>query len=128
MKMLLFVMCLTLLSLSGCATTPSAGNSRSSDLEVLRLGIHAMTEPRQVQGAVKKPSEVKDFGESLNFNVEAYSVMWLQWQDQKRLRTFADSAILAIAKARMDACGWLNLRCQARQRASLRSLQPVPAP
>lgn len=99
------------LSLSACGTRPVRVEQRATDLQVLKLGVKALTEPRVVSGPVQHPDQAKDNGELMDLALDLDDIAFLSNEDKRRLRQFVFEAADAIDKARRPACRWYQLAC-----------------
>lgn len=111
-KMLLLVLGVMLLSLSGCATPPVRDVSSASDLEMMRLGVHALTKPRQIAGKYQHLDEATTTDEAYTFGGNAEEAFWLSERDKAGLKEFVDNALDLIAKSRRAPCPRWKFWCK----------------
>jgi len=116
-----------LLCLSACGTQPVRVASPTTDLQILQLGVHTLTEPREVAGPIKHPDEAEKNGQLMAVATDLDDLAWLDEKDKVRVRSFVDQAVILIAQGRAEACSWWNLACRHRRRASLAPLASPPA-
>lgn len=115
-RILLLVLGLTVLCLSACATSPERVGSRGTDLEVMRLGVRALAQPREPQGAVTKPEDAATTEQAWNLLLELDDIKYLSNGDKARIATFVDQAVTAIQKSRQLACRWYQFSCKKQNR------------
>lgn len=114
------------LSLSACVTQPVRVASPTTDLQILQLGVHTLTEPREVAGDIKHPDEAETNHQLMAVATDLDDVAWLSNQDKVRLRSFVDSALVIIAQSQQVACSWWNIACRHRQKAVVAPLMTKP--
>lgn len=116
MKMVMLLLSLTIASLSGCAS--STTKPQSTDLQIVRMGVRALTEPVEVEGKIKKRRDAET-GEDL-WNLSGRQDDALQKSNRRALRTyqFVDEALAAIEEARQGACSRWNVLCRMKRRTS----------
>lgn len=107
----LFFLGVLALCLSACATSPANDVSNGSDLDVLVMGVDAMTEPRGEN--LKQPENVTDTEEAWHLLLDLDDVKWLSNRDKAGIRKFVRGAVERIKESR-KACTsfdrWFNLR------------------
>lgn len=106
---------LTLLFLTSCASSPASDASPATDLAVLRLGVQALTQPRQPNGDIQRAEDAKTSGQVFNYALDLEDVNWLQNDDKARLRTFVTKSLDTIEASRFT-CRWYELACRRRLR------------
>ena len=86
----------------GCATTPTVrhGDEASTDLQIIRLGIEALTEPREVAGPIQHREQAATNGELWLLSGRQEDALQLAEGDKRRARTFVLESLGAIEKAR----------------------------
>lgn len=126
--MRLLLLGMPLLFLQGCAQQPVRVAAPTTDLQILQLGVHALTEPRAVAGPIQHPDQAETNGQLMSVATDLDDVHWLDEQDKTRLRTFVDKAVVLIGQSRAAVCGWWNVACKRRNRASLAPLEVVRPP
>ena len=112
MKTKAFAIGLMALCLSACASLPSAGDSRATDLEVMRLGVKALAQPREPQGAVRNPDEAESTEQAWNLLLELDDIKFHSNGDKHRNYEYGDEAVKTIAKSRQRACRFYQLKCK----------------
>lgn len=107
-------------SLSACATSHVAGTARDTDLELLRLGVDALTTPRQSAGAIQHPHQARSEDELMAVALDLDDLSWLAEADKARTRAFVHSAVEAIRVSRVPACAWWQVACKREARTRLK--------
>lgn len=91
---------------SGCATSPAHDARPATDLQVLRLGVQALTEPRSPAGSVQRLEDAATVGETWDYAADLEDALWLSNRDKANLRQFVDKATAAIESSRLPECRW----------------------
>lgn len=106
MRILTWLLLAIVLSTPGCATSPARDAPPATDLQVLRLGVKALTEPRRPAGDVQHLDEAETEGEVWDYAGDVEEALWLAERDKARVRTFVDEATAAIEESRLPPCRW----------------------
>ena len=99
------------LCLSACGTLPAKDVSTGSDLDVLVMGVDAMTEPRGEE--LKNPEDVTDTEEAWNLLLDLDDIKWLSNRDKAGIRKFVRGAVDRIKLSRRECTTfdrWFNRR------------------
>lgn len=107
-----FAIGLMAVCLSACASLPDAADSRATDLEVLRLGVKALAQPREVQGAIQNPEDAENTEQAWDLLLKLDDIKYLSNGDKQRIYTFVDDSLKLIAKSRQRVCRWYQLKCK----------------
>ena len=102
----LFVSFALCLSLTSCATSPASDVRPATDLQVLRLGVDALTQPRLPAGDVQRLEDAATVGQAWDYAADLEDALWLSNRDKANLRTFVDKATAAIEQSRLPECRW----------------------
>ena len=94
------------LSLTACATSPARDVRPATDLQVLRLGVDALTQPRLPAGDVQRLEDAATVGQAWDYAADLEDALWLSNRDKANLRTFVEKASAAIEESRLPACRW----------------------
>lgn len=116
MKIKQFVIGVLVLFLSACATLPTAADSRATDLEVMRLGVKALAQPREPQGAIRNPEDATTNEQAFDLLLQLDDIKYLSNEDKRRIYEFVDAAVKAIAKSRQQTCRWYQLKCKKQNK------------
>lgn len=95
-----------LASLTACATSPVHDARPATDLQVLRLGVQALTEPRSPAGSIQRLEDAATVGETWDYAGDLEDALWLSNRDKANLRTFVEKATAAIETSRLPECRW----------------------
>lgn len=127
MKMPLLVLGLLLVFLTGCGHTAARRDPPpSTDLQVLMLGVKALTEPNEVQGPIQHREQAETNGDLWVLSGRQDDVIDLEHDDKRRLRQFIAEAVAAIERGRQPECRWWQFGCK-REREASPLLNPEPA-
>ena len=94
------------LSLTACARSPVRDVLPATDLQVLRLGVQALTEPRSPAGSVQRLEDAATVGQAWDYAGDLEDALWLSNRDKGNLRTFVEKASAAIETSRLPECRW----------------------
>lgn len=122
----LFALGLMLLFLPACGSLHVRADAPATDLQVLKLGVEAMTQPRNPQGPVARAEDAETTGQAWGLLLELEDVDYLHEQDKQNVRAFVNKAVDAIAASRVGPCRWWQWQCRARQRAAQGPRSPLP--
>lgn len=92
--------------LTACATSPASDVRPATDLQVLRLGVDALTQPRLPAGDVQRLEDAATVGQAWDYAADLEDALWLSNRDKANLRTFVDKATAAIEQSRLPECRW----------------------
>jgi hypothetical protein len=98
--------CGLLLSLTACGTLPAKDAPPATDLQVLRLGVEALTAPRTPAGAVQRLEDAATVGEAWDYAGDVEEALWLAEADKVRVREFVGKAAAAMEASRLPECRW----------------------
>lgn len=104
----LWLICALALSLTACATSPVHDARPATDLQVLRLGVQALTEPRAPAGSVQRLEDAATVGETWDYAGDLEDALWLSNRDKLNLRQFVNKATAAIEASRLPECRWFQ--------------------
>ena len=102
--------CVILLSLTACATSPASDVRPATDLQVLRLGVEALTQPRLPAGSVQRLEDAATVGETWDYALDLEDALWLSNRDKVALREFVTKSAAAIEESRLPVCRWWQRR------------------
>lgn len=102
----LWLICALVLLTSACATSPVHDARPATDLQVLRLGVQALTEPRSPAGSIQRLEDAATVGETWDYAGDLEDALWLSNRDKANLRGFVDKATAAIETSRLPECRW----------------------
>lgn len=114
------------LFLSACGTSPVRADAPATDLEVMRLGVEALTQPREPAGEVQRSEDAATAGQAWDLLLDLEDLDYLHEQDKHRLRVFVNKSLDAIAASRAEPCRWWQRACHARNAGRLAG-PPRPA-
>lgn len=123
-QILLLALGTMLLFLTSCGISPVRVEQRATDLEVMRLGVEQMTQPRTVAGSLQHADEARTNGELMNYALNVEDALWLSNGDKVRVRSFVNSALSVIASGRLPPCRWLDFACKHGRAAALAPFKP----
>lgn len=111
MRTLTLLLCLILPCLTSCGASRGsavkpASEALPADLQVLVLGVRALTEPRAIDGDIPTLDAAETFGQVWEFAGNAEEGHWLSERDKAVTRNFVEKAAAAIAEARLPPCRW----------------------
>lgn len=109
MKTMLLAAGLLTLFLTGCASLTKA--PPSTDLQVLRLGVQALTEPTRVEGAIQSRADARTNGDLWLLAGRQADAIDKANDDKARLRQFIQEATEAIENGR-EPCRWWQVGCR----------------
>lgn len=121
MKTRMLVLGLLSLFLLGCGQKNVRGDSPSTDLKLMRIGVKHLTEKRQIEGAVQHRDEATDNGQLWNYAGRLEDKSSLDDGDKDRTRAYVFEALDALEASRLPPCPTWNLACKWR-----RSRTPEP--
>ena len=102
----LWLICALALLTSACATSPANDARPATDLQVLRLGVQALTEPRTPAGNTQRLEDAATVGQAWDYAGDLEDALWLSNRDKANLRNFVDKATAAIETSRLPECRW----------------------
>lgn len=88
----------------------------STDLEIVRAGVHSILAPRAIAGPTLTRSDARTNGDLWRFAGSAEDGVALSELDKARAVTFVDSATAIIEKARLGTCSFFNVKCRMAKR------------
>lgn len=112
------------LFLSGCASSPERVQTPVTDLQLLKLGVDKLTQPRPVAGKVQRAYQAENNGELMDYALNLEDAKFGDEWDKRRIREFVSEAVVVMARARQVPCRFWQLRCKREQAVQLRRLQP----
>jgi len=123
---LMLLIGLMALFLSGCGTSPVRVEQRATDLELLKLGVHQLTQPRVVPGPIQHPDQAETTEQVWNLSLDLDDVHWLGEGDKVRVRDFVDQAVKLIAESRMAPCKLWQFKCKSERAKALEAFKVAP--
>lgn len=88
----------------------------STDLQVLNLGVKALTEPTVVEGAIKKRKDAITNGDLWTLSGRQDDALVVANDDKLRVRQFVADATAAIERGRRPACKAWNFVCRWKRK------------
>jgi hypothetical protein len=104
----LSLLCGLLLSLTACGLLRGKDVRPATDLQVLRLGVQALTEPRTPAGDVQRLEDAATVGQAWDYAGDLEDALWLSNRDKANLRQFVNKATAAIEASRLPECRWFQ--------------------
>jgi hypothetical protein len=102
--------CVLALSTLGCATSPASDARPATDLQVLLLGVDALTQPRLPAGRIQRLEDAATVGEAWDYALDLEDALWLSSRDKAALREFVTKSATAIEQSRRPPCRWWQWR------------------
>ena len=108
---------LALASLTACASSHVKGTAPDTDLQLLELGVKALTTPRQIADPVQHPYQARNGDELWELSLALDDMAYLSEGDTARTFEFVHKAVEAIRTSRRPPCPWWNWKCQRERRS-----------
>lgn len=124
MRMTTLLLGLTLPFLMSCASSTVRGDSASTDLRLIALGVKALTEPTRVEGPIQTRDQAETNGELWLLSGRQEDALGLANRDKARVRLFTLDALETLRAARQPDCRWWDWRCWRARSASSEIGQP----
>lgn len=121
MRILPLLLMLISLSLTACSSSPARVENHASDLEVLKLGVETLSEPRQPAGDIQRLEDAKTSGQAFRYAMDLEDALYLSNEDKARTARFVQKATAAIIASRDPSCHFWQLACK-------RARYQAPAP
>lgn len=106
---------LLLLFLPSCATQTA---KPTADLEIIRLGVQQLTQPRPVTGSIQRRADAATNGELWKYAGAREDQAELSEGDKQRVREFVEDSLAAMKLARIGECGWFDFACRKQRKAA----------
>jgi hypothetical protein len=115
------------LFLSACGTSPVRVEQHATDLEVVKLAVHSMTQPREISGDIKRAEDAENNEQLMKLTLDLEDVKFLYEKDLQRVDVFVTKALSIIAQGRLKPCPWYSFKCRREQTAVLAPFASPPA-
>lgn len=125
MKIRLWLFGMAMLFLSACAISPTRVAAPSTDLQMLKLGLDALTQPRTVAYPIQHPDQAKTGGELFGLSMAQDDTIWLEEQDKVRSRNFYTQAINLLMQKEQPDCKWYQIGCKRSRKRALDAVAPA---